>query len=220
MAQKVDFSLYLITDRSVIPPGSSLPDAVGEALQGGVKCVQLREKDLSPVSLFSLALELRELTRRYGAKLLINDRADIALACAADGVHLTSTSLPVEEIRKIIGPDLLIGVSTHRLDEILTAQQDGADFVTFGPVYFTPSKAAFGPPVGLEKLQEVCRLSALPVFALGGVKLERLDEIMASGAAGVALISAVLGFPDAGSRAKRFIRLLGERKERQGLSSA
>ncbi len=214
MRHKIDFSLYLITDRSILPPGYSLPDAVREALEGGVKCVQLREKDLAPGSLFSLALELRELTRRYGAKLLINDRADVALACAADGVHLTSASLPVAEVRKIIGPKHLIGVSTHRLDEILTAEKSGADFVTFGPVYFTPSKAAFGPPVGLEKLTEVCRLSGLPVFALGGVKMERLDEIMDSGAAGVALISAILSFPDAGSRTERFINRLSAQRQR------
>ncbi|MBN1140517.1 MAG: thiamine phosphate synthase [Deltaproteobacteria bacterium] len=208
MSRRIDFSLYLITDRSILPPGSSLPEAVREALEGGVKCVQLREKDLSPGSLFSLALELRDLTRRYGAKLLINDRADVALACDADGVHLTSASLPVSAVRGMLGPEPLIGVSAHRLDEILKAGQEGADFATFGPVYFTPSKAAYGPPVGLEKLREVCLRAPLPVFALGGVKLGRLGELMAAGAAGVALISAILSFPDPRGQAQSFLQHL------------
>jgi len=208
MKQPVDFTLYLITDRSVLPPGGSLPDAVREALEGGVSCVQLREKDLSPRSLFSLALELRKMTRHYGAKLLINDRADIALACGADGVHLTSTSLPISDVRQIIGPDRLLGISTHRIDEILQAGMDGADFVTFGPVYFTPSKAAYGPPIGLEKLAEACQLAKIPVFALGGVKQERLPAIMATGAAGVALISAILSFSDTRNRSEQFLRVL------------
>lgn len=210
MSRPIDFSLYLITDRSILPPGSSLPEAVREALEGGVECVQLREKDLSPDSLFSLALELRHLTRRFGAKLLINDRADVALACDADGVHLTATSLPIAAVRKIVGPERLIGVSAHRPDEIAKAAGQGADFATFGPVYFTPSKAAYGPPVGLEKLGEACRGALLPVFALGGVKLERLDEILAAGAAGVALISAILSFPDPRGQAQSFLQRLSK----------
>jgi thiamine-phosphate pyrophosphorylase len=205
MSSKIDFSLYLITDRSVLPAGSSLSDAVREALEGGVKCIQLREKDLPPGALFSLALELRQLTRRFGAKLLINDRADVALACDADGVHLTASSLPVPVVRKIIGPERLIGVSTHHSGTLRNAAEEGADFATFGPVYFTPSKAAYGPPVGVDKLAEACRAVDLPVFALGGVKFERLPEITAAGAAGIALISAILGCPDPRSQTERFL---------------
>jgi thiamine-phosphate pyrophosphorylase len=208
MTRSLDFSLYLITDRNILPPGRSLPEAVREALIGGVKCIQLREKDLSPKALFPLAQELRNLTREYGAKLFINDRADLALACEADGVHLTTNSLPTAVIRKILGPDKLIGVSTHSADETSFAQEQGADFLTFGPVFFTASKAAFGPPVGLEKLREACSRTRLPVFALGGINLNRVDDVMASGAAGVALISAILGFPDAQEKSRQFIERL------------
>lgn len=188
----VDFNLYLITDRKQLPPGRSLVETVAAALEGGVRAVQLREKDLSAAELYPLARELRELTARYGARLLINDRLDVALAVEADGVHLGGHSLPVAAARKILGPEKLIGVSTHRPEEVPAVQRDGADFVTFGPVYFTPSKAAYGEPVGLGRLTEACTAAPLPVFALGGVILERLPELRTAGCHRVALISAIL----------------------------
>ncbi|HEY7745663.1 MAG TPA: thiamine phosphate synthase [Desulfuromonadales bacterium] len=191
----IDFNLYLITDRKQLPPGRDLVDTVAAALAGGVRAVQLREKDLAAAELFPLARELRELTARYGARLLINDRLDVALAVGADGVHLGGHSLPVAATRKILGPDKLIGVSTHRPEEVATARQEGADFVTFGPVFFTSSKAAYGDPVGLDRLREACTTS-LPVFALGGVTCERLAVLRAAGARGVGLISAILAAPD------------------------
>ena len=134
-----------------------------------MRAVQLREKDLSAAELLPLAGELRSLTREFGARLLINDRVDVALATGADGVHLGGHSLPAADARRLLGPDKLIGVSTHRIEEIRTAEESGADFVTFGPVWFTPSKAPFGEPVGLAQLREACAATALPVFALGGV---------------------------------------------------
>ena len=217
MKRSLDFSLYLITDRNILPPGRSLPEAIREALIGGVKCIQLREKELPPKTLFPLAIELRNLTRKYGAKLFINDRADLALACEADGVHLATNSLPIAVTRKILGPDKLIGVSTHTTDEISFAQDQGADFVTFGPVFFTASKAAFGPPVGLEKLQEACSRTRIPVFALGGINLNRVDDVIASGAAGVALISAILGFNNVQEKSRKFVEQLSSA---QGTSTA
>lgn len=192
----VDFSLYLITDRKQLPPGRSLVAAVASVLDGGVRAVQLREKDLSAAELYPLARELRELTGRCGAKLLINDRLDVALAVGADGVHLGGHSLPVAVAREVLGPDKLIGVSTHRSVELLAARRDGADFVTFGPVFYTPSKAAFGEPVGPGALREACAAAPLPVFALGGVTHERIAELRAAGCHRVALISAILAATD------------------------
>lgn len=196
MSPSVDFSLYLITDRRQLPPGRSLVDAVAAALEGGLRAVQLREKDLSAAELYPLARRLRQLTGRCGARLLINDRLDVALAVEADGVHLGGHSLPVAVAREVLGPDKLIGVSTHRSVELLAARRDGADFVTFGPVFFTPSKAAFGGPVGLDALREACAAAPLPVFALGGVTAERLSQVRSAGSHGVALISAVLAAAD------------------------
>ena len=193
---RIDFQLYLISDRHGLPPGRSLMETVAAALAGGVRAVQLREKDLCPRDLLPLALELRTLTRRFGARLLINDRIDIAQAVAADGVHLAGSSLPTAMARHLLGPSALIGVSTHHLDEVLAAARDGADFVTFGPVYPTPSKAAYGAPVGLDALRRVCAAAPLPVFALGGIKTPHLPELMAAGAAGIALISAILSADD------------------------
>jgi thiamine-phosphate pyrophosphorylase len=192
MSNPIDFSLYLITDRHQLSPEHTLLSAVESALQGGVRTIQLREKDLSDAELLPLAHDLRDLTHAYDARLLINDRIEVALTVKADGVHLGGHSLPTDVVRERIGPELLIGVSTHDKDEIQQAAELGADFVTFGPVYATPSKRSFGPPQGLQALAEACKDANLPVFALGGVTPERAADTLQAGAAGIALISAIL----------------------------
>lgn len=192
----IDFPLYLITDRNQVAKGHTLYSAVEAALQGGVKAVQLREKDLSAAELLPLAKELRALTISYGALLFINDNIDIALEVQADGIHLGGHSQPTDIIRKEVGHEMLIGVSTHSKEDIAFAAEQGADFVTFGPVYETPSKISFGAPQGLAKLAEACRDSSIPVFALGGVTPERAIEVRQAGANGVALISAIIASSD------------------------
>jgi thiamine-phosphate pyrophosphorylase len=205
---RVDFNLYLITDRRQTPPGRTLIDVVRAACEGGVRAVQLREKDLTADELFPLALELRTLTRQYGARLVINDRIDLALAAEADGVHLGGHSLPTAAARSILGSERLIGVSTHSLEDIAEASRNGADFVTFGPVYSTPSKAAYGKPAGLDLLSAACGASPLPVFALGGITPERVGAVVAAGAGGVALISAIVAQAEPSEAARTFISLL------------
>lgn len=196
--------LYLITDRNQTR-GRPLVDVVKAALDGGVRLVQLREKDLCGKELFNRARELRELTNQYNAKLLINDRVDIAIEVGADGVHLGRQSMPVKEARKAFDvlsqpPAIihqpLIAVSTHSLQEALQAEADGADFITFGPVYHTPSKAVYGAPVGVDKLKEAARAGNIPIYALGGVKKENIEEVMSAGAYGVAVISAIMSVDD------------------------
>ncbi len=142
----VDFKLYLITDRkqTKLP----LPEAVRLALQGGVPAVQLREKDLPVRELLALAQELRAITREFGAKLFVNDHVDVAVAVEADGVHLGHQSMPVDAARKIVGSRMLIGVSTHSAQEAKDAEARGADFITFGPVFETPSKVHVWKTVG------------------------------------------------------------------------
>jgi thiamine-phosphate pyrophosphorylase len=201
----IDFSLYLITDRTQVAANHTFLSAIDSALQGGVKAIQLREKDLSAAELLPLALEVRDLTRHYDAALLINDRIDIALAVQADGVHLGEHSLPTDVVRQLVGPKLLIGVSTHSNADISRAAEQGADFVTFGPVYATPSKAAFGPPQGLKALTKACRGSSLPVFALGGITPPRVARVRQAGARGIALISAIFANPDPRTAAESFI---------------
>lgn len=189
----INFRLYFVTDRHQTA-GRPLPDVVRAALDGGVRAVQLREKDLEAGELYRLAARLRELTARYAARLLINDRLDVALAVEADGVHLGQMSFPVRAARQLLGPDTLIGVSTHTPAEIVAAE--GADFVIFGPVYFTPSKATYGKPQGLERLRQAVRSSPVPVFAIGGIHTGRIAAVRAAGARGIALISALSGAPD------------------------
>ena len=201
------FDLYLVTDRA--QTGGRDPLAVLEqALAGGVKAVQLREKDLSGKALFELAEKTRRLCDRYQASLLINDRIDVALAVDAAGVQITGVSLPVDVARNLLGPRKLLGASTHSLEEARQAQNDGADFILFGPVYLTPSKAAFGAPKGLQTLKKILANVSLPVYAIGGIKAEHIAELRSLGVRGVALISAIIGAADPKEAAASLLRLL------------
>lgn len=203
----VDFNLYLITDRNQ-SGGMRLIDVVEEALKGGVGGVQLREKDLSSRELYELAYDMRKLTTKYAAKLIINDRVDIALAVDADGVHLGLNCMPIHRVRKLLGSNKLIGLSCHNQVNAIMAQENGADFITFGPVYYTPSKANYGLPVGIERLDTVTHLLDIPVFALGGIKQENIQEVIAAGAAGIALVSAIIASDDPRSATEAMIAML------------
>lgn len=207
MISRIDFNLYLVTDRLNLPAGKDLFTQVEAALRGGVRAVQLREKDLTAEELLPLAQQIRELTRQYSAKLLINREVDVAIKVGADGLHLGGDALSVAEARKHLGPDKLIGVSTHAIDEVRQAQQGGADFVTFGPIYATPSKEKYGAPVGLERLHEVVEEfgMGLPIFALGGVNRNRLPELIDNGCRNIACIGAIIYAEDAESEARDII---------------
>ena len=189
----LNFRLYCVTDRKQTAD-RPLVDIVHAALDGGVRAVQLREKDLEGGELYQLALELRVLTSRYQARLLINDRIDIALAVDADGVHLGQTSFPVTIARQLVGPEKLIGVSTHSIEEIEAAA--GADFLLFGPVYFTPSKAVYGEPQGVDRLRQAVTRSSVPVVAIGGIKAARIPEVLSAGAHGIGVITAISAATD------------------------
>jgi thiamine-phosphate pyrophosphorylase len=197
-------SLYLVTDRTRTS-GRPLIDVVEAALQGGADAVQLREKDLPVAELFDLACKLRERCRQYGARLLINDRVDVALAAEADGVHLPVDSFAPADARRLLGAGALIGASAHRFEEAQAAANGGADFIVFGPVFDTPSKRAFGPPVGLDRLAEVTRSVSPPVLAIGGISAERIQTVRQHGARGVAVVAAILeaADPRAATRALR-----------------
>lgn len=162
---------------------------VSASVKAHVSLIQLREKNLAPKMLYELTARSAAITRGTGTRLLINDRADIAHAARADGVHLTTRSIEAGVIRRTFGPDFLIGVSTHTLSEARAAQDGGADFAVFGPVFDTPSKRAFGTPLGLEKLREAVEsLSPFPLLALGGITLDNAMETLRAGASGVAAI--------------------------------
>ncbi len=191
------FQLHLITER-LSQPAWWLPRVVA-ATAGGVDAVQLRDKGASPLDLHRHALDLRTaLAMQPPAnqpRLLVNDRLDVALALNADGVHLAGQSLPVAEAVRVASGALLVGRSVHALDEAIDAERAGADYVTFGHVFPSTSKVDL-PPRGTQQLAEIVRALSIPVLAIGGVGLENLDAVLATGCAGVAVISAILAAPD------------------------
>lgn len=188
---RLKLSCYLVTDRSVLGD-KTLVSAVGEALEGGVRAVQLREKDLGAGELLKLARELREVTAAYGALLIINDRLDVALGAGADGLHLGQVGLSPADVRPYLAGGMKVGVSTHSLEEALLAEAEGADYITFGPIFPTPSKERYGEPVGLERLGEAAKKINVPLVAIGGIKRESVNDIALAGADGLAVISAIL----------------------------
>ncbi len=181
--------VYLISDRKLFSPDAFLLK-VEAVLKAGIRSFQLREKDLASRDLLELARKVKGLTHKYGTRLFINDRIDIAHMVSAEGVHLTESSVGAREVKNHF-PKLLVGVSTHSLDRAKEAEEEGADFVTFSPIYETASKKEYGPPQGLESLEEVAEALNIPVLALGGIKIGRVPEVLKAGASGVALISDI-----------------------------
>ena len=188
---RIEFSLYLVSDRHQTG-GRPLVPLLREAVAAGLRAVQLREKDLATRPLLLLAEEVLRLTREHGAWLLINDRVDLTLALGADGVHLRSDSLSVSVARRLLGPDRVIGVSAHSVEEVVQAESEGADFAVLGPVYDTSSKRSYGPSIGLPPIQEASRRCRIPVFAIGGITVSRVHDVRRAGAFGVAGISSIL----------------------------
>jgi len=164
---------------------------------------------MGPGYLLALAETVRGATRRHGAKLLVNDRADVALAVGADGVQRTYLSLPTSALRRIAPPGFLVGASVHSLAQAREAVDEGADFVVFGPIYDTPSKRQYGAPQGLGALEQVAAASARPVIAVGGITPQRVAEVRGAGAAGIAVISAIYAAASPGDQTRAFLDALG-----------
>lgn len=193
--------LYLITSGATTEfstPGSpefeNIIELVSAAVDARIQLVQLREKELTARHLFLLTVRAAEITRGTSTRLLVNDRADVAVAAGADGVHLSTRSLAPRIVRETFGQNLLIGASTHSLSEAVTARDDGADFAVFGPVFDTASKAKFGAPLGIEVLEQVVKsVAPFPILALGGTSEENAADCLLAGAAGVSGISMFNG---------------------------
>jgi thiamine-phosphate pyrophosphorylase len=179
-----------LTDQNYSENAPKTLETIRSAVETDISLIQIREKFLPAKSIFQLTKSVLEITRSTNTKVLINERIDIALAAKAVGVHLTSGAIPTQIIRQNVPENFIIGVSTHSLDTALQARQDGADFVTFSPIFPTTSKAKFGQPQGLEKLRVVCgKLGTFPVLALGGINKDNVQSTIDNGASGFAGIS-------------------------------
>ncbi len=187
MSSSDPFRLCYITDRHALKLQELRP-RIAAAACAGVDLIQIREKDLGTRELVELVRDATETTRATEAKLVVNDRLDVALAAGAAGVHLGRESIPARDVRRLVPAGFLVGVSCHSASEVKEAEESGADYVLLGPIFATPSKLRYGPPLGIEKLREAAQRVKIPVLALGGITVERARECEAGGAAGIAAI--------------------------------
>ncbi len=201
---------YAILDADQL--GERSPVAVCDTLlSAGVRLIQYRNKNASSRELFETSRQLAERVRHAGGMFIVNDRADVAKAAGADGVHLGQEDLPVESARRILEPGNCIGFSTHDLEQVAEADKTSADYIAFGPVFPTQSKARPDPVVGLEGLRAARRATRKPLVAIGGITLERVREVIAAGANSVAVIADLLRTPDIATRAREFLKVVGEK---------
>lgn len=198
----MDWTLYVITDAK-LSRGRSHREVIRAAIRGGATVVQYREKEGTTRRLVEEARALLTLAHQMGVPFIVNDRVDIALAVDADGVHVGQDDMPAPIARKLMGPGKIIGVSAANLEEALQAERDGADYIGAGPIFATPTKPDAAPPIGLEGLAEICRQVSIPVIAIGGINEENAAAVIRAGAAGVAVVSAIVAAPDVEASARR-----------------
>jgi thiamine-phosphate pyrophosphorylase len=203
-----DLKVYLCTDRK-LSLGRPLLETVEAAIEGGATMVQIREKEAPAGEFFAIVKEALALTRSRGIPLIINDRLDIALAAGADGVHLGQSDLPCREARRAAGKGMIIGISAHTPEEALAAWRDGADYIGAGAVFPTGSKADVSAVIGIDGIRAIASAVKIPVVGIGGINSQNAALVIAAGAAGVAVISAVLSQPDIRQAAAALRRSVG-----------
>lgn len=213
-ARLPDTRLYAITDSQL--SNCTHAEITARMLAGGAKLIQLRDKDASPKEILEAARQCLELTRAAGAVLIINDRVDVAVASGADGVHLGQDDMTVAEARARLGPDKIIGISTHNLQQVDAALVTSANYVAVGPVYSTSTKLNPDPVTGLELVKAARKLTSLPLVAIGGINLERAPAVLAAGADYVAVISALYPFPQLPSLSEDFAKAFTTKPDIEG----
>ena len=207
MASRISSSLnrlYIILDPSVCPE-RSLVEVLTASAEAGASLFQYRNKTASMKEAYVEALALRQAATKAGVLFIVNDRCDLALAVDADGVHLGQGDLPLDLARKVMGPKKLIGISTHNPDQVWEASAGKPDYLGFGPIFTPGSKQDHDPVVGLEGLRAMRKLTSLPVFAIGGIQIGQVREVMEAGADGVAVISAILKAADIREAVRAFL---------------
>ncbi|MBU8905738.1 thiamine phosphate synthase [Desertibacillus haloalkaliphilus] len=200
-----DFKLYAITGEE-FHRGRELTKVMEEAILGGVDIIQLRDKKSSKRDVLQKARKLRELTNKHNVTFIVNDHIDVALAVDADGIHLGQDDLPIQEARKIVGNDKIIGISTHAIEEARAAERDGADYIGVGPVFPTNSKEDVVDPVTTDYVSQIAREINIPFVAIGGIKLHNVDQVLAAGAMRICAISEIVGSDDVKGTCETFIK--------------
>lgn len=203
--KNTDYSLYLVADSNFITL-ETVEKKVADAIEGGVTTVQLRAKDIPAVEFYNIALKVKKITNIYNIPLIINDRADIAISADADGVHIGQEDLPAKEVRKLIGRDKIMGVSVSNVREAVKAETDSADYLGAGAVFPTDTKSD-AKYVSINELVEIQKGVKIPVVAIGGINIKNAGEIYETGAAGIAVVSAILGEKDIKEAALRLKKL-------------
>lgn len=198
----IDWSVYIVTDQQAAGE-RALPEIVRAAIQGGATAVQLRAKVATTREMVALGQALLAITRPAGIPLIVNDRLDVALAIEADGAHVGQDDLPAAMARQLLGPERILGVSAETVGQAQQAERDGANYLGVGDVFGTPSKPDAGSPIGIDGLAATVRAVALPVVAIGGITLDNAPAVIAVGAVGVAVISAVVGAADPAAAARQ-----------------
>lgn len=190
----IDFSLYLVTDRG-LSRGRLTGDIASAAIAGGVTCVQLREKHCPTRTFIAEARRLKEVLTAHNIPLIINDRIDVAMAVAAQGVHLGKRDMPIADARRLVGPSMVIGISVESYEEAVQAEQEGADYIGISPVFATATKSDLGAPLGLEGVRRIRDSVAIPLVGIGGIDAENAAKVVAAGVDGIAVVSAIVSAP-------------------------
>lgn len=203
--------LYAILDLGYVNPSGVA--TVGSALiAGGVDLIQLRAKDLAVAEITKLGTELHGITGAAGVPLIINDHAAVARDIGADGVHIGQDDMSIAEARAIVGPGCVVGKSTHSLDQAIRAFYEGADYIGFGPLFATPTKPAYSP-IGLQNIATVHDAVRIPIFCIGGIKLDNLPKVIEAGARRVVIVSGLLQAPDIAGYAQTVKQLLNQKSK-------
>lgn len=205
MSKRIDYSLYLCTDRELMT-SATIEESVESALKGGATVVQLREKTCSSKEFYELGLRVRNITTQYGVPLIVNDRVDIAQAVGADGVHIGQSDLPCRVVKSIVGDHMIVGISASNLSEAVQAEKDGADYIGVGAMYATGTKTD-AKIVTMEELCQIRRAVTVPIVVIGGINKKTVPQFKGKGIDGIAVVSAIVSQPDVEAAAKELWKL-------------